>query len=222
MIQNKRKIMLGLILLSVILLITAAMTFIPVTRIEKSIDFTIINPKQSDSDLPADLPIYLSKELRVLRLTYPEWLWLDDPQFITLSIQPKADGSTLQSSADSSQTKYHVYLEARLDLGLIPLLSGDTVTEAVNVNQPAQFLWKVKAETHGMTNGNLWIFVNIADPLNGNTWQLTRFALPLQIESRGLIGLSLTSVRTLTLIGFFLMLFAGMVLFLFQPRNAKK
>ena len=219
--QNKKIITLGLILLSVILLITAAITYIPVSRIEKNIDFTIINPDPSDPDLPTDLPIYLSEELRVLRLTYPQWLWLGDPQFITLSIQPKANDSTLQSSAESSQIKYHVYLEARLDLGLVSLLSGDTVTEAVNANQPVQFLWKVEAEIHGMTKGNLWLFVNITDSKNGDTWQLTRFALPLQIESKKFIGLPLSSARTLTLIGFILVFSAGLVLLLFQPRNSK-
>ena len=214
--------MLGLILLSIFLLITVATTFIPVTQIEKTIDFTIVNPELPDVNLPADLPVYLSEELRVLKLTTPHWLWRDDPQYITLSIQPKANTPTLQKPAESSPVRYHVYLEARLELGLVQMLTGDTVIEALNANQSAKFLWQVKAGTSGRTRGNLWIFVNIADSQGGNTWQLTRFALPLQMEIKDIIGLSLSSARCLALIGFFLVLSTGLVLLLFHPRNVKK
>jgi len=220
--QNKRKIMLGLILLSIFLLITVATTFIPVTRIEKAIDFTIINPELPDTNLPTDLPIYLSEELRVLKLAYPQWLWRDDPQYIVLFIQPKANNPTLQKQAEGNPARYHVYLEARLELGLVQMLTGDAVIEAVNANQTAQFLWQVKAETSGRTRGNLWIFVNITDSQGGNTWQETRFALPLQMEIKDIIGLSLSSARSLALIGFFLILSAGLVLVFFHPRNVKK
>ena len=220
--QNKRKIMLGLILLSIFLLITVATTFIPLTRIEKTVDFTIVNLELSDANLPSDLPIYLSEEMRTLKLTTPQWLWRDDPQYIILSIQPKANDTTLQKPAEISPARYHVYLEARLEVGIVQMLTGETVIEAVNANQSAQFLWQVKAETSGMVKGNLWIFVNITDSQSGNTWQLTRFALPLQMEIKDFIGLSLSSARSLALIGFFLVLSAGLVLLFFHPRNVKK
>ncbi len=214
--------MLGLFLLSILLFITVATTFIPVTRIEKTIDFTIINPELPDANLPTDLPVYLSEELRVLKLTYPQWLWRGDSQYITLIIQPKVDNSTSQESAEISPARYHVYLEARLELGLVHMLTGDAMIETVNAKQSAQFLWQVKAETSGRARGNLWIFVNITDSQNGNTWQLTRFALPLQMEINAIIGLSLSSVRSLAMIGFFLVLSAGLVLVFFHPRNVKK
>jgi hypothetical protein len=217
LIQNKRKIKLGLILLSIILLMTIATTFIPVTRIEKSIDFSMINPELPDANLPADLPVYLSEEIQELKLITPQWLWRGEPQYIDLSIQPKADNPTLQKSAEGSPMKYHVYLEARLELGLVQMLTGDTVIEAVNANHSAQFLWQVKAVKRGKARGNLWIFVNITDSQSGNTWKLTRFALPLQMEGKDVIGLSLSSVRSLTLIGFFLVMAAGLVLIVFQP-----
>ena len=212
----------GLILLSIFLLITVATTFNPVTRIEKNVDFTIVNPELPDANLPTDLPVYLSEELRVLKLTYPQWLWRDDPQYITLSIQPQANNTTLQKPAEINPARYHVYLETRLELGLVQMLTGDTVVEAVNANQSAQFLWQFKAETSGRTRGNLWIFVNITDSQGGNTWQETRFALPLQMEIKDIIGLSLSSARSLDLIGFFIVLSAGLVLLFFHPRNVKK
>lgn len=214
--------MLGLILLSIFLLITVATAFIPVTRIEKTFDFTIINPELPDANLPTDLPVYLSEELRVLKLTYPQWLWRDEPQYINLSIQPKANNSTMQKPVEVSLARYHVYLEARLELDLAQMLTGDTVIEAVNVNQSAQFLWQVKAETSGRAKGNLWIFVNITDSQSGNTWQLTRFAFPLQMEMMDIIGLSRSSVRSLALIGYFLILSTGAVLVFLHPRNVKK
>jgi len=221
LIQNKRKINLGLILLSIFLLTTFASTFIPVARIEKAIDFTIINPELSDASLPSDLPIYLFEEIRTLKLATPQWLWWNDPQYIVLSIQPKANNPTLKKSAEGGSVKYHVYLEARLELGLVHLQTGDTVIESVNANQSAQFLWQVKAETSGRARGNVWIFVNIIDSQSGNHWQLTRFALPLQMEVKDVIGLSLFSVRSLILIGFSLVLSAGLVLLFLHPRNVK-
>jgi len=208
--------MLGLILLSLFLLIGFASTFIPVTRIEKKIDFTIINPELPDVDLPNGLPIYISEEMRTLKLAYPQWFWRGDTQFISLSIQPDA---TSQKPTQINQSRYHVYLEARLEVAFMQMVTGDTVIEAVDANQSAQFLWQIRAETSGRTKGNLWIFVNIADSQSDKTWRLTRFALPLQLEIKDIIGLPLSSVRSFTLIGFFIVLSAGLVFIFFHPRK---
>jgi hypothetical protein len=197
--KNKGKFTLGLTLLSAAFLIALIATFIPISRTEKTIDFTIINPQMPDANLPVDLPIFLLEELRVLRISYPKQIWLEDSQFITLSIIPKTNNAVVQKSVDGNQTRYHAYLEARLELGLVRILTGDSVIEAVKENQPTQFLWQVKPVISGRTNGILWIFVNIADSQSGGAWQLTRFALPISMEVKDIIGLSLSSARILIL-----------------------
>ena len=220
--QIKRKIRLGMILLSIFLLITAAITFIPLTQIEKTLDFTVINPELPDSNLPSDLPTYLSKEMRNLKLVYPQWIWRDDLQYVVLSMQPKRRNPTLQEQTPEITGKYHVYLETRLELSTFQILTGNSVIEAMDENQTTQFSWQIKSEKSGRVSGNLWIFVNITDSQSGNTWQLTRFALPLQIETRDIFGLSLSLIRNLALIGFFITFSAGLVLTFFHQRNAKK
>jgi hypothetical protein len=42
------------------------------------------------------------------------------------------------------------------------------------------------------------------------------------MEIKDIIGLSLSSARSLDLIGFFIVLSAGLVLLFFHPRNVKK
>ena len=197
--KNRRKISLGLILLSAVFLIALIATFIPISRTEKTIDFTMINPAVPDVNLPVDLPIYLSEELRVLKLSYPEQMWLEDTQFITLSIISKVN-NTAQKTVDSDQVGYHAYLEARLELGLVQVLTGNSVIEAVKEKQSMQFLWQIKPIISGRINGILWIFVNIADSQNGGSWQLTRFALPISMEVKDILGLSLSSARILILV----------------------
>jgi hypothetical protein len=197
--KNRRKFTLSLTLLSAAFLIALIAPFIPISRTEKTIDFTIINPQMPDANLPVDLPVFLSEELRVLRISYPKQIWLEDSQFITLSIIPKTNNAVAQKSVDGNQTRYHAYLEARLELGLVRILTGDSVIEAVKENQPTQFLWQVKPVISGRTNGILWIFVNIADSQSSGAWQLTRFALPISMEVKDIIGLSLSSARILIL-----------------------
>ena len=89
--KNRRKFTLGLALLSAAFLIALIATYIPISRTGKTIDFTIINPQMPDANLPVDLPVFLSEELRVLRISYPKQIWLEDSQFITLSIIPKTN-----------------------------------------------------------------------------------------------------------------------------------
>jgi hypothetical protein len=197
--KNKGKFNLGLTLLSAAFLIALIATFIPISRTEKTIDFAIINPQMPDANIPVDLPVFLSEELRVLRISYPKQIWLEDTQFITLSMIPKTNNTIVQNSVDGNQTRYHAYLEARLELGLVRILTGDSVIEAVKENQPTQFLWQVKPVISGRTNGILWIFVNIADSQSGGAWQLTRFALPISIDVKDIVGLSLPSARILIL-----------------------
>jgi hypothetical protein len=214
--------MLGLILLSILLLIIGFATFIPITRTEKLIDFSIINLEGPDANLPADLPVYLTQDLQILKLSTPQWLWRGDPETIVLSIQPKANSPTLQNSTEGNSARYPVYLEVRMELGAVQMLTGDTIIEALNVNQSAQFLWQVKAEKSGRARGNLWIVANITDSQSGNTWKITRFALPLQMEVKDIFGFSLSSVRILALIGLFLVFSAGLVLIISRMRNVKK
>jgi hypothetical protein len=197
--KNRRKFTLSLTLLSAAFLIALIAPFIPISRTEKTIDFTIINPQMPDANLPVDLPVFLLEELRVLRISYPKQIWLEDSQFITLSIIPKTNNAVVQKSVDGNQTRYHAYLEARLELGLVRILTGDSVIEAVKENQPTQFLWQVKPVISGRTNGILWIFVNIADSQSSGAWQLTRFALPISMDVKDIIGLSLSSARILIL-----------------------
>ncbi len=209
--KNKRKFTLGLTLLSAAFLIALIATFIPISRTEKTIDFKIINPQMPDANLPVDLPVFLLEELRVLRISYPKQIWLEDSQFITLSIIPKTKNAVVQKSVDGNQTRYHAYLEARLELGLVRILTGDSVIEAVKENQPTQFLWQVKPVISGKTNGILWIFVNIADSQSGGPWQLTRFALPISMEVKDIIGLSLSSARILILAVLIIAIFTMLV-----------
>ena len=197
--KNRRKISLGLILLSAVFLIALIATFIPISRTEKTIDFTMINPAVPDVNLPVDLPIYLSEELRVLKLSYPEQMWLEDTQFITLSIISKVN-NTAQKTVDSDQAGYHAYLEARVEMGLVQVLTGNSVIEALKEKQSLQFFWQIKPILSGRTNGFLWIFVNITDSQNNDSWQLTRFALPISIEVKDILRLSLSSARILILV----------------------
>jgi hypothetical protein len=218
--MKNRIIILGLTWLSVVLLITLAATFIPSSRTEKTIDFTMINPALTDVNFPADLPIYLLEELQVLKLAYPQQIWLEDMQLVTLSIIPKTINVS-QKMVDSGQEKYHAYLEARLELGLVHVLSGDSVIEAVKENQPAQFLWQVKPVISGRTNGLLWIFVNITDSHGGAAWQLTRFALPISMEVKDIIGLSLSSARILILAVLVIAISALLVLRFIVPQKSR-
>lgn len=220
--QIKRKIGLGMILLSILLLFTASVTFIPMARIEKTIDFTIINPELPDLSLPSDLPIYLLKEIRNLKLAYPQWIWRDDPQYVILSLQPITKNPSFQKQTLESPVKYHVYLEARLELSVVRMETGSSMIEAVDENQATQFSWKIRAEKSGRMSGNLWLFVNITDSQSGKTWQLTRFAIPLQIESKDIFGLSLPLIRNFALVGFLIAFSAGLVLIFFKQRNVKK
>jgi hypothetical protein len=222
LIKNSRTIKLGLLLISTILLTTFAFSFIPVPRTIKTIDFAIINPGLVGADLPVDLPEYLSEELQILELKIPQWLWQGDPQTIILSIQPKVKDQIIRKQAGSGIEKYSVYLEARLELVSVQMLTGETVIEAVDAHQSALFNWQVNAVTSGRARGNLWIFVNITDSQSGKTWQLTRFALPLQMEIKGFIGLSINFARVFTLIGFILVLSTASVLFFFSSDYIKK
>jgi hypothetical protein len=216
--KNRRKFTLGLILLSVALMISLITTFIPFSRTEKTIDFTLINPEIPDSNLPVNLPIYLLEELRVLKLSYPQQIWLEDQQFITLSIIPNTN-NPMQKMVNSSQEKYVSYLETRLELDLVQALTGNSIIEAVKENQSAQFLWQVKPVISGKTNGILWIFVNITDSQSGGTWQLTRFALPISLEIKDIFGLSLSSARILILVGLVIVIFALLVLMYILPQK---
>jgi len=218
--KNRRKFTSGLTLLSAALLIGLIATFIPFSRIEKTIDFTMINPEMTDANLPVDLPIYLLQELQVLKLSYPQQIWLEDVQFITLSITPKTNNAALKL-VNTDQVRYHAYLEARLDLGLVQILTGDSVIEAVKENQPTQFIWQVKPEISGGTNGFLWIFVNIADSQSDAAWQLTRFALPISMEAKDIFGLSLSSTRILILVGLVIAISALLILRFIIPQKSR-
>jgi hypothetical protein len=214
-------IALGLILLILMVLSGFISTFFfRPQKIEKKIDFLLINLETSNLDLPANLPKFLSSQLHTLSLTYPQELWFQDTGQIEMIIDPNLENDF--RLIEPIKNKYNNYYEARLDLNSVQLLTGDTVIEPISENQRAYFIWKINPLASGNISGNLWFYMNIIDQSVNDQWRISRFALPIKMKVNNLLGLSLIHFRILLLSILVLLISIVMIIFRFSPVGNKK
>ena len=55
--------------------------------------------------------------------------------------------------------------------------------------KPAQFLYTINPNAGGAVTGNLWVDVDILATSSGETWQVARLAIPIEIEVSDFLGL---------------------------------
>jgi hypothetical protein len=202
-----------MVVLILIFILGLALTcLLPFPDVEKQIIFTLLDPRSSPEDLPADLPDFLFDPQAKLMLYHPQKIWLHEEGAVKVNITLPV---TNNEQTASLYEKYNYYYEVRMNLDSVQLLSGDTIFAPIRPGQQSQFQWDIIPVRSGNITGNIWIYIHITDAAVSSQWQITRFALPLRFQVVNFLGLSLRTLRTLLFLGLLLSVFMLMGLSLF-------
>jgi len=194
----KKVIFIAALMLVSLLLALLGYSYLPLPLHTKVMDLTLIPIGYSDEELPTDLPAFLYDQKMILTLNVPAQVWLGDQYVITLAIKPVETKSAVGNS-NSIISSYHANIEARLDLEGGIVTPGKTILEPIHAGQSVQYQWQVRADGKRDINGKLWIYLNILQYTSTSSWRLPRFALPLQIAVKDIIGLPVGVFRMLVI-----------------------
>ncbi len=217
----KKVVLTAISLVAFILLLLLGYSYLPLPVHTRMLDLTLIPTGYTDEALPTDLPAFLSDQKMTLRLTSPEQVWLGDPQMIAMAIKPVETKSEVVNST-SINSSYHANIEARLDLMGGMVSPGKTILEPIQAGQSVQFQWQVRADGRSDLKGKVWVYLNIIQSTSTSSWRLPRFALPLQIEVKDIIGLSVGMFRMMVIFTLLVVaIVAGMYFYLGREMSAR-
>ena len=171
-----------------LLLGALGVSYYPQVKTEKTLPFHFLQSDAADPALPADLPRFLYEEERTLHISQPGKMWSGDSGSITLSITAPAQTLTAALPTTTASV-YNTSIETLLELENIDIQPGGTIIEPVHSGKPAQFLYTINPNAGGAVTGKLWVDVDILSTSSGETWQVTRLAIPIEIEVSDFLGL---------------------------------
>ena len=180
MMKNK-SLLIFLGVVCALLLGVVGVSYLPQAKMEKILPFHFLQSDAAGPTLPADLPRFLYEEERSLHISQPGKMWSGDSGSITLSITAPAQTLPAAQPATTA-TVYNTSIETRLELENIDIQPGGTIIEPVHEGKPAQFLYTIIPTVGGAVTGKLWVDVDILSTSSGETWQVVRLALPIDIE----------------------------------------
>lgn len=127
---------------------------------------------------------------RQWEIKYPYSISKFGPKIISVVLS----GSSLtNSSIISGESECDIAIEVLLDVSGIITSPGTRIIEPYHIGIPLRFEWDVEAANDEMS-GTIWIYI-LVDENGGQYSRYPLFALPIEIRSISLMGISLRTVR---------------------------
>lgn len=188
-----------LILLPIILILYIS---IPAGAVTQTIDLPVIEYPLSDYRAQGETPVAVLQEPRQLVITIPKAVRLGDSRNARLILLvPQADDHPAASSPPTSSGLADIYqdnnlvAEVRLDLPGFAISPSGELSSPLSAGNDLTFTWKIKPHQAGSYRGNLWVYINIFPKAGGEKERQALFAIPVQISSSSILGVSTTAVR---------------------------
>lgn len=152
-------------------------------------------------------------EDRKLIIEWPEHLRAGDSDLILLSVAVDENGqfTTSTQSSDIAEVgipvdipnlyeTHNVMAAARLEMAGLEV-EQEEIREPLRPGKPVTFRWNIRAGEAGTYRGVLWLHLEFVPKNGGDIERMTLLARPVEIETVGLLGLSVQMARGLAGVG---------------------
>lgn len=130
----------------------------------------------------------------------------------------EADQNAEESSVGQENIGDNVVMVARLELAGIDTFQGET-REPIRAGQNAFLRWDLLSDQIGLSQGKLWLYLELISAQGGEINQVLVLVRPIEIETRAVAGLSVSPARV---VGFACVGIGLIALYPGFKRNGKK
>lgn len=188
-----RWILTGLAFCSSAIMLWSAFSPIPMRRqeIALSVDRFLVDDEQKT------LLSFLEGQRMIL--SWPSVIRKGEQSVISIQLLlDEADQGAEESSVRQDDIGENVVMVARLELAGIDAFQGET-REPIRAGQNAFLRWDLISDQIGLNRGKLWLYLDLISAQTGRINQVLVLVRPIEIETRTVAGLSLSTARVVGL-----------------------